>query len=129
MYYKEAIRRKTKEAVERRLGITYEEFEDLDFDKQQLLIEQNRRRKRNDSIDEYVRVMVGSGRNAFFISRRRGERYYLSDGTPTIIGDTPEDARDRLNQRMDEIAYEKGHARVKRMLRRFGDEFGKNRDE
>lgn len=101
------------------LGITYDEFELLDFDEQQRLIEQNRQKKNRNNSGEFVRVMIGSGEDAIFVLERRGERYMLSDGTFAIAGDTPEESRARLEDRIDEVIYSKPAAFVKKLSRRF----------
>ena len=111
------IRKKINETIKRELGMSYDEFELLDFDEQQKLIEQNRKRKKSNS--KNVRVMIGSGEHAIFINKKRGERYMLADGTFVRVGDTPEESRARLEDRLDDAIYSKPVAFVKKLSRRI----------
>ncbi len=81
-------RKNINETIKRELRISYDEFELLDFDEQQELIEKNRRKKKSNS--ENLKVMIGSGEHAIFVNKKLGERYMLDDGTFVIAGDTPE---------------------------------------
>ncbi len=101
------------------IGITYEEFEKLSFDKQLRIIEQHRQQKIKQLNNKKVRVMIGSGEHAIFIKKNRGERYMLDDGTFVRAGDTPEDRRARLEDKLDDIAYSKPVAFVKKLQRRI----------
>ena len=40
-----------------------------------------------------VTVMIGSGEDAIFVKKKRGERYMLADGTFVRARDTPEESR------------------------------------
>ena len=105
--------------LENEIGMTYKKFEKLNFDEQQRIIEQHRQQKRKQSNNKKVRVMIGSGENAIFIKKNRGERYMLDDGTFVRTGDTPEESRARLEDRLDDIAYSKPVAFVKKLQRRI----------
>ena len=111
------IRQNINETIKRELGMSYDEFELLDFNEQQKLIEQNRKRKKSNS--ENVRVMIGSGEHAIFVYKKRGERYMLDDGTFAIAGDTPEQSRNRLEDKIDDSIYSKPVAFVKKLARRI----------
>ncbi len=113
------IRKSIDETIKRELGMSYDEFESLDFDEQQKLIEQNRKKKKSNSDD--VIVMIGSGEHAIFVKKKRGERYMLDDGTFVIAGDTPEQSRNRLDDRMDDAIYSKPVAFVKKLARRINN--------
>ena len=63
-----------------KLVITYSEFEELDFDVQQELLKKIRNSRKIKS-DDKVRVMIGSGENATFITVSKGIKVMLSDGT------------------------------------------------
>ena len=102
----------------RELGISYDEFQLLDFDEQQRLIEENRKKKNRNRKSDLVTVMIGSGDNAIFVKMKRGERYMLSDGTFVIAGDTPEDERKRLDERLDKI-INKDESFVKNLTKKF----------
>ena len=116
------VRDHLNESIKRELGITYDEFELLDFDEQQRLIEKNRQKKKKNK-DDYVRVMIGSGEDSIFARKKRGERYMLSDGTFVIAGDTPEESRQRLEDRLDDAIYSKPVAFVKKLSRKIKNRY------
>ena len=109
----------TNRSLVRELGIPYDIFEQLDFDEQQKLIEHNRRKKRKKSNSDMVTVMIGSREDAIFVKKKRGERYMLADGTFVRVGDTPEESRARLEDRLDDAIYSKPVAFVKKLSRRI----------
>ena len=92
-----------KESIDKKLnstlGMSYEEFKLFDFDEQQTLLSNCRSKKL------MVRVMVGSGEDAFFISVKRGTRIKTPDGY-IIAGDTEEEYRLREEKRVNEILNE-----------------------
>lgn len=110
------INKYTNNSLIRNLGISYENFEKLNFDEQQRLIQQYRRKKKKDKV---VKVMIGSGENAIFLNKIRGEKYLLSDGTIAIAGATPEESRTRLEDKLDDMTYSKPVAFVKKLSRRL----------
>lgn len=61
------------------LGMTYEEFDDLDFDEQQTKIEEYQRRNPKTE-SEYVTVMIGSGEHAIFQKVKRGTKVLIGNG-------------------------------------------------
>ena len=107
---------RTNRTLIRELGIPYDIFEQLDFDEQQKLIEHNRRKKSKSNM---VAVRIGSGEDAIFVKKKRGERYMLADGTFVRAGDTPEESRARLEDRLDDAIYSKPVAFVKKLSRRI----------
>lgn len=109
----------TNRTLIRELGIPYDIFEQLDFDEQQKIIEHNRRKKRKKSNSNMVTVMIGSGEDAIFVKKKCGERYMLADGTFVRAGDTPEESRARLEDRLDDAIYSKPVAFVKKLSRRI----------
>lgn len=84
-------------SIMRELGMTYEQFNNLSFDEQQRIIEDRRQAKKKT---DRVRVMIGSGEHAIFVTKKRGERYMLSDGTFAIVGDSPEQSRKRVDLKL-----------------------------
>ena len=107
------------ESIRRELGITYDEFELLDFDEQQRLIDQNRQKKRRNNKSDFVKVMIGNGEDSIFVLKKCGERYMLSDGTFVVAGDTPEKSRARIEDKVDDAIYSKPVAFVKKLSRRI----------
>ncbi len=77
----------------------------------------NKKRKKNRKND-YVRVMIGSGEDAIFVRKKRGEKYMLSNGK-FIAGDTIEESRQRLEDKLDDTIYSKPVAFVKKLSRRI----------
>ena len=103
----------------RELGISYDIFEQLDYDEQQKIIQQHRQQKKKESKSDTVTVMIGSGEDSIFVKKKRGERYMLSDGTFVIAGDTPEESKARLEDSLDDAIYSKPVALVKKIIRRI----------
>lgn len=85
-----------------KLGITYSEFEELDFDVQQELLKMIRSSRKIKS-DDNVRVMIGSGENATFITVPKGTKVMLSDGTMHEAGITIEEEQRCLEKMMNEV--------------------------
>ena len=76
--------------------------------------------------NENVKVMIGSGEDAIFVTKKRGERYMLDDGTFVIAGDTPEQARNRIDDRIDDAIHSKPVAFVKKLKRRINNKHKSN---
>ena len=74
----------------------------------------NKKKKNNDS----AKVMIGSGDNAIFVTKRKDDKYMLSDGTIVRAGDTLDESSKRLDDRIDDIVYSKPVAFVKKLTRR-----------
>ena len=114
------IREHINKSFKQELGISYDEFELLDFDEQQRLIEKVRKNnKRKKSNRDDVTVMIGSGEHAIFVKMKRGQRYMLDDGTFVEAGDTPSQSRNRVEDRLDDIVYSKPVAFVKKLTRKI----------
>ncbi len=109
----------TDKTLIREMGIPYDVFEQLDFDEQQKLIQQHRQEKRRQSKCDSESVMIGSGEDAIFVKMKRGQKYMLSDGTIVRAGDTPEKAKARLEDRLDNVVYSKPVALVRRLVRKI----------
>ena len=70
--------------------------------------------KKNDS--EYVRVMIGSGKDAIFVYKKRGEKYMLPDGTIVIAGDNLKHQKERYESKIDTpVAF------VRKLIRIIGN--------
>lgn len=119
----ETIKKKLDITLKSKLGITYDEFELLDFDEQQRLIEKNsqemKKNNKKNNKKKYVIVMIGSGEEAIFIRKKRGERHLmLSDCTYIKAGDTPEEYRARTEDRLDDAIYSIPVAFIKKLIRK-----------
>lgn len=84
------------------LGISYDEFDKLDFDEQQKIIRQYHKRN-SKSKDRSSFVMIGSGEHSCFVE----------------AGLTPEEERIKLDDKLDDIIYSKPIALVKKIARRI----------
>ena len=106
--------------IERKLGITYEEYEKLDFDEQQKLISKYHKERKTKT--DNVTVMIGSGEYSIFTKVKKGEKIMIGTGEHSCFvraGITPEEAREELNQKLDNIIYSKPVAFVKKLQRKF----------
>lgn len=97
----------SKSTIERMLGISYEEFDALDFDEQQELIRLNKKGKTKDASS--LPVMIGSGEHSCFVE----------------TGLTPEESRQRLDKKFDELfgksGIKEGFAKIKSKVDDFFD--------
>ena len=107
------IKESIDKTIKSELGMSYRDFDSLDFDEQQKLLEQNRNKKADNS--EYVTVMIGSGENAFFTYIKCGEKYMLDDGTFVTAGDTPENSRERLDDIFNNLTDSKSVSFAKKL--------------
>lgn len=97
------MNRRTKENINRdfirTLGISYNEFEKLDFDEQQKLISEYH--KKHPNKDKETLVMIGGGDESIFIRVPKGKKIWTPDGY-FIAGETLEENKKRWEQMMDE---------------------------
>ena len=99
------------------IGISYDEFEKLDFDKQQELIRNYH--KKNSKSKEYSIEMIGSGEHSIFIKVKKGKKVMINSGTVIETGLMLEEAKQSLNDRYDDTMYSKPIAMVKKLVRRI----------
>ncbi len=99
------------------LGITYSEFEELDFDVQQELLKKIRSSRKIKN-DDKVRVMIGSGEHATFITVPKGTKVMLSDGTIHEAGLTLEEEQKRLEKRMDKAFRKTPLEKIKSLVKK-----------
>lgn len=97
------MNRITKENINsffiRKLGISYDEFEKLDFDEQQKLISEYH--KKHPNKDKKTLVMIGGGDESIFMRVPKGKKIWTPDGY-FIAGETLEENKKRWEQIMDE---------------------------
>ena len=99
-----------------KLGITYSEFEELDFDVQQELLKKIRISRKKS--DDKVRVMIGSGENATFITVPKGTKVMLNDGTMYEAGITIEEEQRRLEKRMNKVLKKTPLEKIKSIVKK-----------
>lgn len=107
--------------IEDAYGMTYDKFSELDFDEQQRLIA-NHRKKHNRKKGKRVTVMIGSGEHAVFTKVKKGEIILVGSGEHSCFvsaGITPEEASQELDDKLDEAIYSKPVAFVKKLQRRI----------
>ncbi len=107
-----------KESIEKELGISYEEFVQFDYDEQYKLIQSHRKNTKTKS-EEDVLIMVGSGVHSTFVKVKKGEKVMIDGGTVIEAGLTSEEARQRLDDRIDDMLYSKPVSLVKKITRRI----------
>lgn len=99
-----------------KLGITYSEFEELDFDVQQELLKKIRISRKKS--DDKVRVMIGSGENATLITVPKGTKVMLSDGTMHEVGITIEEEQRCLEKRINEVFKKTPLEKIKSIVKK-----------
>lgn len=83
----------------RMLGISYDEFDKLDFDEQQRLISEYH--KKHPNKDKDTLVMIGGGDESIFIRMPKGKKILTPDGY-FIAGETLEDNKKRWEQELED---------------------------
>lgn len=105
------------------LGISYDEFDKLDFDYQQKIIrEYHQKNFKSRAKGKNLHVMIGNGEHSIFIKVKKGERVMIGFGEYSCFveaGLTPEESRIRLDDKLDDVIYSKPVALVKKMVRRI----------
>lgn len=116
---------KTKENISNTLlntlGLSYDEFDKLDFDEQQKIIRQYHK-KNSKSKDKSSFVMIGNGEHSTFIRVKNGEKVMIGSGEHSCFveaGLTPEEERIKLDDKLDDVIYSKPIALAKKIVRRI----------
>lgn len=103
------------------LGISYDEFDNLDFDEQQKIIRQYHKRN-SKSKGKNSFVMIGNSGHSTFIKVKNGEKIMIGSGEHSCFveaGLTPEEEKMRLDDKIDDVIYSKPIALVKKIVRRI----------
>ena len=116
--YEETAPEIAKDFLERELGIPYEEFDKLDCDEQHKILQAHKKILKPAKKDEVI-MLIGSGEHSTFIKVKKGEKVMLSDGTFVEAGLTPEESKRRLDDKIDDMLYNKPVALVKKISRRL----------
>lgn len=121
MSLKQEILDNISKTFERELGITYEEFDKLDFDSQQKLISEYHKKQKRKKSDE-VTVMIGSGEHSIFTKVKRGEMIMVGSGEHSCFvraGISPDEERQELDDKLDDAIYSKPVAFIKKLERKI----------
>ena len=102
MYLKQETKDNISKIIENALGISYEEFEQLDFDEQQELIAMHKK-KIFTKVKKGKRIMIGSGEHSCLVR----------------AGISPEEEKQELNNKIDDAIYSRPVALVKKLQRRI----------
>ncbi len=106
------------------IGLTYSEYEKLDFDEQQELIRKyhESNKKKNKNRKGHL-VMFGAGENSIFMEIEKGKKVMINDGIIMEVGlDSKENEKiisDQLSDMFDDKTYTKPVATVKKLLRKI----------
>ncbi len=107
MYLNEKTREINNNFFEGTFQMSYEEFEQLDFEEQQEFIKRIKRQQSKSSDDSMVTVMIGQGRDSTFIKRPRGEKAMIGTGRDSSlvrIRLSLEEEKKKLNQELERIS-------------------------
>lgn len=106
------------------LGISYEEYEKLDFDEQQKLLSKYRKKHyKKENKRDMFNVMIGYGDNSFFTQVKKGEDVMVRYGNIIEAGLTREEEKQRIEDDLDDILYSKPISFVKKLKRRIKSRF------
>ena len=105
--------------LEKKLGITYEEYSKLDIDEQQRLLAEYRKKQKQKKKGDHTYVMVGYGEHSGFVRAKKGEKVMVRYGNIVEAGLTPEESRQRLEDDIDDVIYCPPVAFVKKLQRRI----------
>lgn len=108
---KKTIKECADETLLRTLGISYDEYEKLDFDEQQRLMSEYHKKHPNKSKE--VTVMIGGGDESIFIKVPRGEKVLTPNGY-FIAGETLEENRKKFEEH-EQMVIEKEKKFYKRL--------------
>ena len=121
MYLKQETKDNISKIIKNALGISYEEFEQLDFDEQQELIAMHKKKIKMRNSKE-VTIMIGSGENSIFTKVKKGKRIMIGSGEHSCLvraGISPEEEKQELNNKIDDAIYSRPVALVKKLQRRI----------
>lgn len=113
----EETKKRINEHFKITLGMSYDEFKELDTDDQQRLIKEYHKKHPVKKSDTEI-VMIGSGENALFLRKKKGERILITSGDHSIItrvGETSESQEKRFNEYFDRRKEGKIKQLIKRM--------------
>ena len=123
MNLKEETQDYISKTIEKIFGISYEEFEQLDFEEQQKLITMYKKKIKRKN-PKQVTTMIGSEENSIFMKVKNGKRIMVASGENSCFvrkGISPEEARQELNNKIDDALYSKPVAFVKKLQRRISN--------
>lgn len=83
------------------LGISYDDYEKLDFDEQQKLLNYYHKQSFKLSKNNLVTVMISGGDQPIFVKVPKGEKIITTNGN-IIAGESLEENKKRLNSKIDD---------------------------
>lgn len=110
-----------EQEIEKKLGIKYEDYINLDYGEQRKLICDYYKKLKSKN-DKKVTVMIGSGIGSSVTKVDKGTRIMVGSGVGSCFvraGITPEESRRELDDRIDEAIYSKPVVIVKKLKRRL----------
>ena len=108
MKLSQEIMDKINDDVYKATGMSYEEFSNLDNEKQQEIMREYHKKNKCKLFRKKDRtlVMLGSGESTIFVKVKKGDKVMLSDGTVVEAGITLEEYRRRQEKRLNKITGE-----------------------
>ena len=67
--------------------------------------------------EDLVRVMIGSGCHAIIATKKRGEKYMRRDGTFVRAGETTDDFKKRMDDKINKMVINKPSTLAKKLSR------------
>ncbi len=94
------IKDNVNETLLNTIGMSYDEYEQLDFDEQQKVMTEYHKRHPNKS--KTTTVMIGGGDDSLFIKTNKGKKILTADGH-YIAGETLEENKERWENSIRKI--------------------------
>ncbi len=101
---KKTIRDSVNETLLNTIGMSYDEYEQLDFDEQQKIMAEYHKKHPNKS--KTTSVMIGGGDSSLFIRVNKGKKILTTDGY-YIAGETLEENKKRWENSIRKIYRKK----------------------
>lgn len=100
------------------INITYNQFEELDYDEQQKILKVLRNKNEKKKVSNKEIVMIGSGENSIFVRMNKGQKVMLSDGTIYEVGLTKEEFNKRLERKMQKVIKKSPIEKIKSLVKK-----------
>ena len=120
MYKCDQIMENIDKKVRETLGMTYEEYDKLDFDEQQELWKKYRKKNK---LEDIAVVITSYGDNSIFAKVKKGEYVMVKSEDIVLTSFTREEEKRRMEDHLDDVLYSKPVAFVKKLKRRIKSKF------